>query len=223
MFLRAEGISKVYKDVSSPLWVLKGLDFCLEAGECVGIFGASGAGKSTLLHVLGGIDLPTEGDVIANDRHLVKMSADELAKFRNEQVGFVFQFYHLLAEFSATENVMLPALIKGYSKKVASEMARTELVSMGLDERLNHMPAMLSGGEQQRVAIARAAVLKPKLILADEPTGNLDQDTGEMIFQYLMNLNKKEGISLIIVTHNRDLLGRLPKCYELSGGRLRLI
>ena len=219
--LRAEKISKVYKDMIDPVWVLRDLDFSLEKGELVGVFGASGAGKSTFLHVIGGLDRPTDGEILSHGRNLRKMKGDELARFRNKEVGFVFQFYHLLPEFTALENVMLPALIGGMSKKEAKKLAEDSLETMGLKHRLSHRPEMLSGGEQQRVAIARAVVMKPPMILADEPTGNLDHETGEQVFGCLMDLYKKEGMALVLVTHNRDLLNRLPKSYELKDGKLR--
>lgn len=221
--LKAQGVAKVYRDMAEPVWVLKELDFELRQGELVGIFGASGAGKSTLLHILGGIDEPTSGQVTADGADLRGMTAEELARFRNRQVGFVFQFYHLLAEFTALENAMLPALIAGLSRGEAAERASKALAAMGLAARRDHRPAMLSGGEQQRVALARAAVMEPPMILADEPTGNLDHETGEQIFDYLLDLNRKRGMALVIVTHNRELLGRLPKAYELADGKLHMI
>lgn len=150
-----------------------------------------------------------------------EMSSDELARFRNRQVGFVFQFYHLLAEFSALENAMLPALIAGLSRTEAKRRAGEALEAMGLSARLSHRPAMMSGGEQQRVALARAAVMRPPVILADEPTGNLDQTTGEQIFQYLLALHREQGMALVIVTHNRELLSRLPAAAELKEGKLQ--
>lgn len=209
--------------MAEPVRVLDGLDFEIAAGELVGVFGASGAGKSTLLHILGGIDLPTSGSVLADGAELGAMAADELARFRNRSVGFVFQFYHLLAEFSAIENVMLPALISGIERREAEDRARQALDSMGLLARGLHRPAMLSGGEQQRVAIARAAVLKPPVILADEPTGNLDHETGDQIFKYLMDLNRVHGMAMVMVTHNRDMLKMLPRSYELEDGKLKEI
>ena len=219
--LTAQGVAKVYRDMAEPVWVLRDLDFELGQGELVGIFGASGAGKSTLLHILGGLDEPTEGCVTAGGADLRGMTAEELARFRNRQVGFVFQFYHLLAEFTARENAMLPALIAGLSRSEAAERADSALAAMGLSARRDHRPAMLSGGEQQRVAIARATVMEPPMILADEPTGNLDHATGEQIFEYLLDLNRTRGMALVIVTHNRELLGRLPRAYELADGTLR--
>lgn len=213
-------LSKVYTDMAEPVWVLKGIDFSLSAGETVGIFGASGAGKSTLLHLLGGIDTPTSGEVRADGKSLQAMGAREIASYRNRRVGFVFQFYHLLAEFTALENVMLPALIAGQGTGEARRLATEALEAMGLSERMDHRPAMLSGGEQQRVALARAAVMRPPMILADEPTGNLDPETGEQIFSYLLRVSAERAQALVIVSHNRDLLARLPRVFELCEGKL---
>lgn len=221
--LEAKNISKAYTDMAEPVWVLRGLNFTLNEGELAGVFGASGSGKSTLLHVIGGIDTPTSGEVFAGGENLQKMRSRELSRFRNEYLGFVFQFYHLLAEFSAIENVMLPVLINGKSKKEAKKLAMDALSQVGLAHRMEHRPAMLSGGEQQRVALARAFVLHPKVILADEPTGNLDHETGEQVFEYLLSLNRQHNIAMILVTHNRELLDRLPKSYELKDGSLSLI
>lgn len=220
MLLEAREISKAYMDMAEPVWVLKNLNFGIREGELIGIFGASGAGKSTLLHIIGGIDTPTSGHVLAGGLDMQKMRPDELARFRNQNIGFVFQFYHLLQEFSALENVMLPALIAGKSRRDAKKLASEALGEMKLSHRTNHRPAMLSGGEQQRVALARAFVLKPRVILADEPTGNLDHETGEQIFEYLVSLNRQHGIAMILVTHNLDLLGRLPGASELKDGNL---
>lgn len=222
-FIEANNISKAYVDTANPVWVFKGLDFKVERSELVGIFGASGAGKSTFLHIIGGLDEATEGNVLIDGVRIDKMKNDEIAKFRNKKLGFVFQFYHLLAEFSAVENVMLPALIAGFSRFKAMDAAKEVLAVMGLSERFFHRPAMLSGGEQQRVAIARAFILKPSIILADEPTGNLDHQNGELVFDCLLNLNKSFSTTMIIVTHNRELLVRLPKTYELADGVLEEI
>ncbi len=203
-----------------PLKVLRGLDFELEEGESVGIFGASGTGKSTLLHILGGLDRPTEGRVAAAGLDLGTMTDDELARFRNREVGFVFQFYHLLPEFTALENAMLPSLIAGVGNSEARARASEALEAVGLSERLSHRPAMLSGGEQQRVAIARSAVMKPRVIFADEPTGNLDRETGRRVWEYLMELNREKGVALVAVTHNRDLIDGFTRSLELRDGKL---
>jgi len=216
----ARKIWKTYADMAVPLDVLRGLDFDLEEGESVGIFGASGTGKSTLLHLLGGLDTPTDGRVTACGFDLGTMSDAELARFRNREVGFVFQFYHLLPEFTALENAMLPALIAGLGRDEATGRANEALGAVGLSERLAHRPAMLSGGEQQRVAIARATVMKPRVVFADEPTGNLDRETGRMVWEYLKELNAERGIALVAVTHNRDLVEGFTRALELKDGRL---
>jgi len=200
--------------------VLSGLSLSVEAGERVGIYGASGSGKSTLLHILGGIDLPTSGEIYVAGRSISSISQDELSDFRNRTIGFVFQFYHLLPEFTAVENVMLPALISGLPFEEARNRSISSLSAVGLAERADHRPGMLSGGEQQRVAIARASVMRPKVIFADEPTGNLDRESGRVVWHYLMELNRSEGISLILVTHNRELVKSLSKAYELRDGAL---
>ena len=218
--LEAKGISKVYKDSEIPVEVLKELDISLDAGEMVGVLGASGSGKSTMLHILGGLDRPSSGNVVFDGIDIGKLSSDELARYRNKSVGFVFQFYHLLSEFTALENAMLPGLIAGRSRRDAKKDAEIALEEMGLSDRLDHRPAMMSGGEQQRVALARAAVLRPPMILADEPTGNLDRDSGDRVWQYLMNLNKNHGVAMIVVTHNSELSSEMPKTYKLDGGAL---
>ena len=219
-FLEARGIWKTYTDTAEPVEVLRGLDISVELGEVVGVFGASGSGKSTLLHIIGGLDWPTEGSVSAAGFDLGTLTSNEMARFRNREVGFVFQFYHLLPEFTAIENVMLPALIAGHERGAARRMAGETLEAMELEHRRDHRPAMLSGGEQQRVAIARASVLKPRMILADEPTGNLDRPTGERVWGYLLSLVKEHGIALVAVTHNRDLMDDSMTAYELADGRL---
>jgi len=219
--LEARGIEKIYTDVAKPLEVLRGIDFSLSGGKIVGIYGASGSGKSTLLHILGGLDSPSCGSVSSKGRNLDEMNERELSIFRNENIGFVFQFYHLLPEFTALENVMLPVLISGRKKKDAEVLAKEALKQVDLTDRMEHRPQMLSGGEQQRVALARAFVMKPAVIMADEPTGNLDRETGNMIWKHLISLNKKSAVAIIVVTHNRDLIGDLDEAYELADGRLR--
>lgn len=218
--ISAHDIWKCYADTAVPVEVLRGVEFSLKEGESVGIYGASGSGKSTLLHILGGLDKPTRGSVIAAGADLGSLSDKELAQFRNREVGFVFQFYHLLPEFTALENAMLPALIAGLGRREAKKRAEEALFAMGLEARLLHRPAMLSGGEQQRVALARAAVMKPRVILADEPTGNLDKDMGRKVWEYMLELNRKIGIALVAVTHNRDLGSDLSRHLELKDGRL---
>lgn len=221
--IEANGVFKSYDGASQPVDVLRGIDFAMEERELIGVYGTSGAGKSTLLHVLGGLDKPNEGEVSLMGRGLTGMDDAELAKTRNESVGFVFQFYHLLGEFSALENVMLPCLIAGKRRTEARNLAWQALEHMGLAHRAAHRPAELSGGEQQRVAIARAAVMRPKVIFADEPTGNLDRATGERVWEYLLQLNSDSGMGMIVVSHNNDLLGQIETLFELKDGKLNSI
>ncbi|HEY0255409.1 MAG TPA: ABC transporter ATP-binding protein [Kofleriaceae bacterium] len=193
----------------------------LNAGEMVAVVGASGVGKSTLLQILGTLDLPTSGTLTFNDEELTRMSSTRLAEFRNRAIGFVFQFHHLLPEFSALENVMMPALIQGVNVNKARASAKDILGRVQLGHRLTHRPSELSGGEQQRVALARALVLEPALLLADEPTGNLDRATGESIHQLFVELNRERGSTLLIVTHNPELADLMPrKLRMVDGGRL---
>ncbi len=215
-----KGLKRSYKEGKKTVSVLSGLDFSCSAGEFIGVFGASGAGKSTFLHIIGGLDRPTDGDVSFNGVPIYSKGANYLAGFRNKMIGFVFQFYHLLPEFSAVENVMLPCLIAGYSKKKARDLAAEALAHVEMEERMSHRPDQLSGGEQQRVAVARAVVMQPQFILADEPTGNLDEDTGLKVFSCLTRLNREMKTGIIMVTHNPELLKRIPRRLELKGGQL---
>jgi lipoprotein-releasing system ATP-binding protein len=221
--LSATNIEKKYGTDGQGLVVLSKLNISASKGEFIGIFGASGSGKSTLLHILGGLDKPNEGEVIVNDKNIYKIPNDKLASFRNKDVGFIFQFYHLLPEFNALENVMLPALIAGEKKKDTQERATESLKAVGLEDRVNHFPNELSGGEQQRVAISRALIMDPKIILADEPTGNLDQENGEKIMDMLLEINSKNGITILMVTHNPDLLKKLKKVSKLENGKLHQV
>ena len=193
----------------------------LEPGDMIAIVGASGVGKSTFLQLLGTLDLPTSGSIKFDGEELTTMSASRLAEFRNRRIGFVFQFHHLLPEFTALENVMMPALIQRIATEHARKLARDILGRVGLAHRLTHRPGELSGGEQQRVALARAMVLEPSLLLADEPTGNLDRSTGEAIHQLFLDLNRERGSTLLVVTHNPDLAAILPRRLRMiDGGRL---
>jgi lipoprotein-releasing system ATP-binding protein len=201
--------------------VLKGICLTIFPGEMLAIEGASGAGKSTLLHILGTLDRPTEGKVFFQGEDLFSRSPVELAEMRNRNVGFVFQFHHLLPEFSALENTMMPGLIQGMSLRGAGKEAEKILVQLGLEDRLHHKPGQLSGGEQQRVAVARALMLKPRVILADEPTGNLDTQTGEEVHKLLVQINREEGITIIIVTHNPILAARMKRRVRLVDGKLQ--
>jgi lipoprotein-releasing system ATP-binding protein len=200
--------------------VLDGIDFEIRKGEMLAIVGASGVGKSTFLHILGGLDRPTSGTVLYGDVDIFSLASGELARFRNERVGFIFQFHHLLPEFSAIENVMIPALIRRTVPKTAAETATKVLAQVGLSNRLHHRPGELSGGEQQRVAVARALVLNPDVVLADEPTGNLDTHTGESIHDLLLSINKQMGITFVIVTHNDKLAIRANRVLRMADGKL---
>jgi lipoprotein-releasing system ATP-binding protein len=205
----------------SRIDVLRGVTFSLERGEAVAITGASGSGKSTLLHLLGVLDRPTQGEVVVGGRDVSDLGEEELASVRNRHVGFVFQFHHLLREFTALENVMMPALLTGRSFLQARERAHQLLAEVGLGHRESHKPAQLSGGEQQRVAVARALMNEPLVVLADEPSGNLDTSTSQKLHDLLFGLRERTGISLVVVTHNADLAGRADRVLVLEEGRLR--
>ena len=200
--------------------VLKGIELEIMPGDMLAIEGASGAGKSTLLHILGALDRPTEGKVFFEGIDLFERTDGELAEFRNRHLGFVFQFHHLLPEFSAVENTMMPGLIQGMGQKEATEKAEGILGQLGLGDRLQHKPGELSGGEQQRVAVARALMLSPRVILADEPTGNLDSKTGEEVHKLLVDINRQRGITIVVVTHNPALAGRMTHRVKLVDGKL---
>jgi lipoprotein-releasing system ATP-binding protein len=217
--IQVQQLFKSYGNGGKRVEVLKGVDLTFSQGERAAIVGASGVGKTTLLHILGTLDRPTSGRVFYEGRDIFTLSEEELSSFRNREIGFVFQFHHLLPEFNALENTMLPCLIRGISKKEAALQAQTILTSVGLKDRLFHKPGELSGGEQQRVAVARALVLESKVLMADEPTGNLDTKTGESVFDLLQELNEVKGITLIVVTHNMRLAGRLPRQIQLIDGK----
>lgn len=201
--------------------VLKGVELTIMPGEMLAIEGASGAGKSTLLHILGALERPTEGMVYFQKIDLMDRSDGELAEIRNRHIGFVFQFHHLLPEFSAVENTMMPGLIQGMSPKEAIRNAEKILVQLGLGDRLQHKPGELSGGEQQRVALARALMLNPRVILADEPTGNLDTKTGRDVHTLMVRINQEQGITIVVVTHNPALATRMTRRVLLVDGRLQ--
>lgn len=217
--IQVQQLFKSYGNGAKHVEVLKGIDLTFFQGEKVAIVGASGVGKSTLLHILGALDRPTSGKVLYEGRNLFTLNERELAHFRNREVGFVFQFHHLLPEFNALENTMMPCLIQGIPKKEAASQAETILTLVGLKGRLFHKPGELSGGEQQRVAVARALVLEPKVLLADEPTGNLDTKTGESVFDLLHELNEIKGVTLVVVTHNLKLAGQLSRQIHLIDGK----
>jgi len=220
--IEAKDLHKIYKNGASQLHVLKGIDLKVEKGEVLAVFGPSGAGKSTLLHLLGGLDAPTKGEVYINGIDIYSMNGYERAKLRNRKIGFVFQFYHLLPEFDALENVVLPLLIKVENRKFRDirERGIEILTAVGLNERLHHRPNQLSGGEQQRVAIARALVNDPEILLCDEPTGNLDSETGKQVLDLLWNLNRKQNLTLIIVTHENEIAKVAEKVLYIKDGKV---
>jgi lipoprotein-releasing system ATP-binding protein len=218
--LRVVGLSKVFDHGGRRLNVLRGIDLVLQRGEMLSVVGRSGVGKSTLLHVLGTIDLPTSGQIFFEGQDLQRLTAAQLADFRNRAIGFVFQFHHLLPEFTALENVMMPALIQRVTWREAHARAMGMLEQVGLADRVTHRPGELSGGEQQRVALARSLVLQPKLLLADEPTGNLDSKTSEAIHDLFFQLNENLRTTMLVVTHNNELAARLPRKLRMVDGRL---
>ena len=216
--VEARGISKIFRTEAGELRVLKGVDISVGSGEMIGIIGASGAGKSTLLHILGALDKPTSGNVLFKGKDIGAMDENALALLRNTSIGFVFQFHHLLPEFNSLENVMLPGLISGMSFAEAGKRASALLSELGLSARIRHRPGELSGGEQQRVAVARALLQNPAVVLADEPTGNLDTSTGNDLFALFLELNKRKGIAFVVVTHNKSLSDRCHRVLEMADG-----
>jgi lipoprotein-releasing system ATP-binding protein len=216
--LEAREINKSFSTEAGELKVLKGISVAIKAGEMVGIIGASGAGKSTLLHILGALDRPTSGQVLFQGRDISTLDEKALARFRNMSVGFVFQFHHLLPEFNSLENVVLPGMIGGMDVRETQERAREILGELGLSRRMHHRPGELSGGEQQRVAVARALIRNPQVVLADEPTGNLDTATGNELFELFIELNRKKGITFVVVTHNKSLSDRCHRVLEMADG-----
>jgi lipoprotein-releasing system ATP-binding protein len=218
------GIKKTYfPHHRQQVPVLKGVDLTIKKGGTLAIVGASGVGKSTLLHIMGALDKPTSGHVYYGDLDIFSLDDSRLAEFRNRKIGFVFQFHHLLPEFTALENTMMPALVARIPTKQASERAQEILDKVGLGARLNHKPGELSGGEQQRVALARALMLTPDILLADEPTGNLDERTGEQVFALLLELNREQNITTIVVTHNRRLADFMTSEVTLLDGVIQEI
>lgn len=223
--LETRNLVKTYTEVGEPIRVLRGVDLAIERGDMIGIVGESGSGKSTLLYVLGTLEPPTEGEVFYDGRPVVGPGSRykndvALSAFRNKTIGFVFQFHGLIPEFDTLENAMMPALIAGVSRRAAAEKAKQALGELGLSGRLDHKPGELSGGEQQRVAFARALVMEPALILADEPTGNLDTATGEKLWDLMFAINEKWNTTFVVVTHNERLAGRLPRLCRLREGVL---
>jgi len=215
-----EGVHKSFRHNGNVIEVLKGIDLTVTQGESVAVIGASGVGKSTLLNIMGSLESPTTGKVRFLEQVITEMDETLLCRLRNREMGFVFQFHHLLPEFTALENTLMPALIARLSKKVALEMAADILGKVGLGGRMTHRVGELSGGEQQRVAIARALIMQPKLLLADEPTGNLDTATGEGVGELLLQLNRKEGLAMVVATHNLHLAEKMSRRMEIRDGRI---
>jgi lipoprotein-releasing system ATP-binding protein len=218
--IRVENLNKTFLKDGLKIEALKDLNIHIPAGESLAVVGVSGSGKSTLLHILGTLDHPTSGTVLFNNVDVFTWPEQRLSAFRNQKIGFVFQFHNLLPEFSAMENAMLPALIQRIPRDAARHKADRILRELGLGDRLTHKPGELSGGEQQRVAIARALILEPEILLADEPTGNLDTETGKKIEDILIGLNRAKGITLVVVTHNESLACRMSQQIGLRDGRI---
>lgn len=218
--LAAQGVSKIYRNGGVEIEILKNLDLNMRPGESIAVVGASGIGKSTLLHILGALDRPDHGKLLFKGDDIFAFNDAKLASFRNRSIGFVFQFHHLLSEFSAIENAMMPALINGRSKNDAMAAAEQILVRVGLKDRLAYRVGKLSGGEQQRVALARALVMKPAVLLADEPTGNLDKSNSEQVHQLLLELNRELEMTLVVVTHNLELAAFMARCVTIADGKL---
>jgi ABC-type lipoprotein export system ATPase subunit len=221
--LEAANVHKFYSSGTKKIHVLKGIDVVIREGDFIAILGPSGAGKSTLLHILGGLDAPSRGTVLFEKGQLYELSDAQLSRVRNERIGFVFQFYHLLGEFSVLENVMMTALVGAGVKLTRRELkarAKGLLEAVGLEERGGHFPSQLSGGEQQRVAIARALINRPKLLLCDEPTGNLDSQNGLAVISLLKKINREDKATLVLVTHNLELARQADKVYSLKDGVL---
>jgi lipoprotein-releasing system ATP-binding protein len=214
------GLTKQFIHGGRVIPVLRGLDFELRPGEVASVVGASGVGKSTLLQILGTLDMPTSGSIKFDGVDVTAMSPSRLAEFRNREIGFVFQFHHLLPEFTALENAMMPGLIMRLPAAEASDRARQMLTRLGLGERLSHRPGELSGGEQQRVALARALLLRPRLLLADEPTGNLDTHTGREMHALFFELNRELGMTILLVTHNNELAAQTPRRLRMADGAM---
>jgi len=221
--ITARGLTKTYREGPAALTVLRGVDLDVAPGESVAVIGASGSGKSTLLHLLGGLDSLSGGTVWVAGREISALNETERGRLRNAALGFVYQFHHLLPEFSALENVAMPLIIRGGPRADAEAAARTVLDAVGLSNRLDHTPGELSGGERQRAALARALVTRPQCILADEPTGNLDRDNAAKVFELMLDLKRDFNTAFVVVTHDRELAARLDRQFELKGGVLQAV
>ena len=221
--IAAIGVIKTFRQGADAVEVLRGVDLNVRAGESIAIIGASGSGKSSLLHCLGGLDAPSAGQVMADGQDIAAMTEARRCELRNRYLGFVYQFHHLLPEFSAAENVAMPLLIRRLARSHALAEAATVLTAVGLGHRLEHAPGELSGGERQRAALARALVTRPRCILADEPTGNLDRDSAAGVFSLMMQLKRDFDTAIVVATHDRELAASMDRCLELHGGRLRAI
>jgi len=218
--IEAKNIHKIYNDGKRDLEVLKGVSLKIDEGAFVAVAGPSGAGKSTLLNILGGLDSPTRGEVILGKENIYKLSDNELSRIRNERIGFVFQFYHLLGEFTVLENVLMPAMIKGRAPQDLKERALKLIAEVNLMERVAYLPAQLSGGEKQRVAIARSLINNPDFLLCDEPTGNLDSKSGEEVIDLIKKVSKENKMTVALVTHNAELTKQADRVYHLRDGIL---
>lgn len=221
LLVKVRGLSKAYRNGNDTITILRDLDFDLAPGETVAVVGASGLGKSTFLHLLGTLDRPDAGTIEINGQNVFALNDDHLAQFRNREIGFVFQFHHLLTEFSTLENVMMPAVIAGENRRKARENAAALLERVGLKDRLEYRVNKLSGGEQQRVALARALMMKPKLLLADEPTGNLDRENKQIVHQLLLELNREFNAALVVVTHSQELASCMSKRVTIADYKLK--
>lgn len=219
-FIEVQGLFKSFQNMGMPIDILEGIDIQIGSGQTLSVVGASGIGKSTLLHILGTLDRPDKGRILYQGEDVFLFNSSKLARFRNETIGFIFQFHHLLPEFSALENAMMPALIKGFTKPKAKAAAEAILVRVGLQDRLYHRVGKLSGGEQQRVALARALVLKPRILLADEPTGNLDVKNSEQVHELLLGLNQEFAMTMVVVTHNMQLASYMSRCVTIVDGQI---
>ncbi|MDD5347310.1 MAG: ABC transporter ATP-binding protein [Candidatus Omnitrophica bacterium] len=219
--LKVNGVHKSYQSGTKKLDVLKGIDLAIEPGTFVALVGPSGAGKSTLLHIIGGLDAPDRGSVLFEEKDLYRLKDSELARLRSEDIGFVFQFYHLLSEFTVLENVLMPGLIRGREKADGVRQRALELLErVGLGERTGHFPAQLSGGEKQRCALVRALINNPRLLLCDEPTGNLDSATSDEIIALIQRIHRENKMTILIVTHNQDVAKRAHNAYQMRDGIL---